>query len=939
MNKIITCGFGENVIQRLAGHIVDNFAADGRDLSRLAVVFGGRRPALFLRQELARITGKSYLSPRFFSAEEFIRWLLTEHEDFANISELEACYTIYNLIREHTPEILPENDSFADFLPWAREIASFIDELDLEDVPPDKLAEVQASAQIGFEAPEKINILLSGIIVLRRAYHRTLKERRLYSRGLMYLEAARQIKNILPQEFEQIIFGNLFYLHNTEKQIIKHLYTKNMAQLFFQRDGGSWPILDKLGAELNCRIMPEDKTKPAYKLNIYKGFDTHSQAGIVNSEILPKLNDCENTVIVLPQSGSLIPLLTEIAPRVKNFNVSMGFPLNRSPVYTLFQDIFRAQATSKEGAYYTRDYLKVMLNPLIKNLDLTGRPATTRILCHKLEEILLGREETSISGSLFLKLADTEGLRELYTLAAELIGQGTTKQELESLLRQIHDFAFRCWEKINNFSSLADLLTEFLDLLINKSFPGSYPLNLEIIERIYGLKDQLAGAKYRQETFQPQEIFKIFSQLLCREVISFSGSPLAGLQVLGLLETRTLSFRNVIVLDANEGTLPRLRTTEPLVPRQIMVNLGLNRYEQEEEIQRYHFLRLVSGAKNVHLIYNDSPEKEKSRFLEELIWSRQKRKKSLTVAPARQARFQIDALPPKGGMPKSPAAAALLADFEFSPSSIDTYLNCPLQFYYQYVLRLEEKGELLAEPESREIGNFIHNLLEDTFRPFLARKPLIDDTFRKKFQQEFSRQFEQKMKKRLGADAFMVKDIMRHRLQKFLAKESERDVKKILCLEDSSLGSPITLAGKKVCFKCRVDRIDLLSDDTVLVLDYKTGSGSQTPAALRTLEKMPLDRQAIKEKIHSFQLPVYYHFARRKFSRSALNAALYNLRTTELNYLINPKKLEELGQVMDICLKALEVIVEEIRNPGIDFTADETNPRLCEYCPFFYLCR
>ena len=85
--------------------------------------------------------------------------------------------------------------------------------------------------------------------------------------------------------------------------------------------------------------------------------------------------------------------------------------------------------------------------------------------------------------------------------------------------------------------------------------------------------------------------------------MAFSGSPLKGLQILGLLETRSLSFDNVIVMDVNEGTLPKLRVYEPFIPREVMVNLKLNRLEQEEEIQRYQLMRLISSAQKVHLVY------------------------------------------------------------------------------------------------------------------------------------------------------------------------------------------------------------------------------------------------------------------------------------------------------------------------------------------------
>ena len=109
-------------------------------------------------------------------------------------------------------------------------------------------------------------------------------------------------------------------------------------------------------------------------------------------------------------------------------------------------------------------------------------------------------------------------------------------------------------------------------------------------------------------------MFRIFMNKLDHKPIAFSASPLKGLQILGLLETRSLNFENVLILDVNENSLPKLKIYEPLVPREVMISLGLNRLEKEEEIQRYQFKRLLSGARKVYLIYEESSKKEKAGF-------------------------------------------------------------------------------------------------------------------------------------------------------------------------------------------------------------------------------------------------------------------------------------------------------------------------------------
>lgn len=941
MDRVITYNFGEDFIANLADWLQRTYLTRANDLSRLAIVFGGKRPALFLKRELARKIKKSYIPFRFFSIDEFVGYILGGRGSFFRIPDLDASYIIYNLAKEHAPQILTTREEFSQFLPWAREIAAFIDELDLEDVQTKSLEDIQVSAEIGYEIPESINTLLQNIISIRDAYHKALRMRNAYSRGLRWLEASKVIDETDLDEFEKILFCGFFYLHKTEEKIFKCLYEKDRAILFFQKDERPWPVLDKLAQKLACRIEPKNKTKPTYSLNISKGFDTHSQVGLVR-ENLKKIENFDNTVIVLPDANSLIPLLSEITHRVEGLNVSMGYPLKRSSLYGLFKSIFKAQATRKKDAYYTKDYLKVLLHPLVKNLMIAQNPAVTRVLAHKVEEILEGKEKTALSGSLFVKLDDIQNLKEIYHLAADTLGRMDIEQatdEFQKILPEVHQVAFRIWEAITNFSQFASTLEQFLNLLLAKSFVGSYPINLKIVEKIYAIKDELKKLEFSDQNFTRDDIFKIFDQKLETEIISFAGSPLKGLQILGLFETRSLSFDNVIMMDANESLLPKLRVYEPLIPRQIMVSLGLNRLEQEEEIQRYHFMRLISCSKNVWLVYDDSPEKLRSRFLEELIWQRQKEERSLEVITQPRARFNVEVLPKKGTMKKSKQVIEFLEDLRYSPSSIDTYLNCPLQFYYQYVLGLREKEELLDAPQGKDIGDFIHGLLEDTYREFLDKKPFIDDKFKNRFFKEFNRRFDQDLKKRMGPDAFMVKDIMDYRLKKFLDNEQQREVKRVVSLEDESLGGRIKLADSSFQFKCRIDRIDELEDSTILILDYKTGAATKAPTKLAKLESIEMDRRSIKETIRSFQLPLYYYFVRRKFKDLKLNAALYNLRNLDFAFFIRPEAVDTADRVMGICIKALGFILAEILNPQVDFEADESRERYCEYCPFFYLCR
>lgn len=944
MERVITYNLNEDFIGNIAGFIHDNFLKQGRDISNFSFVFGGKRSVLFLKKELAKKTKKGFLSPRFFSVDEFIEYIISKKHPFIKISDLDACFIIYKLSLEIAPEILAGREGFSQFMPWAREIISFIDQLDLEDVGAGSLKNIQEKASIGYDVPENINHLLASIITIRKAYHQTLEKKNTYSRGLSYLLASRYIKEMDFREFERIFFCGLFYLHKVEQDIISYLYDTKKAMLFFQGDKSEWSVLDKISQNISCPISPREKQQPGYNLCIQSGFDVHSEVCLVR-EILRKIKKLNNTVIVLPQPENLIPLLSEISPLIEDLNISMGYPLKRSSLYSLFECVFTAQNTKKEGKYYTRDYLRALSHPLIKNLKVFFRPSLTRVLVHKIEEILLGIEKTTLGGSLYIKLSDLRNSRELYDLAMltmKKMDMEVSRDELKESVLFLHNILFEIWEDTGNFYGFSLSLERFLNVLIEKSFLENYPLNLKMAEKVFSIKDELNNAAFNKEPFSKEEVFKIFENKLGGEMISFSGSPLKGLQILGLFETRCLSFENVIFMDVNESVLPNLRIYEPLIPREIMISLGLNRLEKEEEIQRYQFRRLIASAKNVYLIYQDRSDREKSRLIEELIWEAQKKTNSFDALSVPHAGFKVKVLPKSLEIKKDPKLIEFLGGYEYSSSSINTYMHCPLRFYYQYVLGLRQKEDLLEEPEGADIGNFIHELLEGAFAKFIGSRPYIGEEFKKEFFVSLDKKFAEDFEKKMRSDSFLIKEIIDFRMKRFLEHEKKRDVRGIICLEGTFRGK-IKFSGRAFKFKAIIDRIDRLADGSILIIDYKTGNADIMPRLDTDKAEAPdFTREALRDSVKSFQLPLYVYLAANdgKYSDTKINACLYSIKDLSLNQLF--KKGEEpadTAKLMDLYLKALGSIIKDILNPKIPFKADESEAYRCDNCPFFYLCR
>ncbi|MCF7874233.1 MAG: PD-(D/E)XK nuclease family protein, partial [Candidatus Omnitrophica bacterium] len=854
--------------------------------------------------------------------------------------DLELYYLIYQISKNKLSFLEKEQVSFSKFLSWAKEIAAFVDQLDLEAIEGASLLDVEKSAAIGYEIPEGINRLLENIVSIRRDYHSFLRKNNLYSRGLVYLDAAEKIDKENLTEFDEVFFCDLFYLYKTESKVVTKLYQSGKSSCIFQGSDKRWPVLAKNSKLLKQPIKPPKKETVSPNINFYQGFDTQSQVCLAK-EILKNIKEKDKTLILLPNPETLIPLLSEASPQLKDFNISLGYPLAKTSLSALFSYLFDSHNSRKNNSYYSKDYLKVLKHPLIKNILIVEDPLVTRILAHKIEEALTGVFSSSVGGAIFVSLHSIEEDQKIYKeyqKTLNSLGYNLSLADYRRIITQIHNLFFRGWEKADNFEKFSSQLKLVLDCLSTHQLISKFPLELKALDAFYKIRENFSSLSFSNQTFAVGQIWDIFKQRVESNRISFVGSPLSGTQVLGLFETRALQFKNVIVLDANEGVIPKLKITEPLIPAEVMMSLGLPALSKEEEIQRYHFMRLIESAKDVSLIWAKNQTLEKSRFIENIIWQKQKEKNKVDLGSIPQLSFALSF--PKSSQPvkKNSQIIKFLKNSVYSASRINTYLECPLQFYYKYVLGLTEKKDLLEGIEDSQIGTFIHQLLFELYTKFLGKKPVFDQKFNSYFKEVFNQKYDKEIVPRMQSDSFLLKEIIKARLDKFFEQEKERssDIIKIEALE-KEYTDKLKIDEIELSFRYIVDRIDLSKEDGFLIIDYKTGGRDVVPAKLNSLEKMDYCRQEIRTKIKSFQLPLYYYFIQERFKENKVNAYVYNLRTAKRTSFISLADWPRREKVLDSCLRALKFILNEMFDPKVPFSPDKDSRR-CQYCPFYNLC-
>ncbi|MBF0494482.1 MAG: hypothetical protein HQL28_05060, partial [Candidatus Omnitrophica bacterium] len=530
MNKHINFDMSGNFIGDIVDYVSREYLDKGRALDRIAFVFEGKRPSLFLKKALSERIGRPYSAPISFSIEEFVKYVLLKKTDIADLPAMETYYTIYKTAKALKAGLVKKREKFSEFLPWAREAAAFIDLLDLEDIEPEKLSNIQASATIGFDVPDNINALLKNITLIRDAYHKTLLEKKMFSRGFKYLSAARAINEIKFDEFDVVIFAGFFFMHKTVSDIIGGVCGQGKGVLINNGDQGSgFRVQGSLSEVRRPACTLPDKTNDQRlttndqrSLRLYAAFDKHSQVCLAR-EILKNVDDLSDTVIVLPDPDSMIPLVSELGGQFGDFNVSLGYPLKRSSLYSLFEHVFRAQKTKKNGEYYSKDYLAALSQPIMKNLRIAENPAVTRIIVHKIEEALLGTESAGINNSIFLSLDDVledeklfKALEAALNEAGEKIGEGAIK----AILEKLHRLLFGLWENIESFRELAAALDEFLAEVIARSKLEEYPINIKIAQRLYSLKEEFENASFSAEHFEKEDIFKLFRGIVENEILA-----------------------------------------------------------------------------------------------------------------------------------------------------------------------------------------------------------------------------------------------------------------------------------------------------------------------------------------------------------------------------------------------------------------------------------
>ncbi|MFZ5813226.1 MAG: PD-(D/E)XK nuclease family protein [Thermodesulfobacteriota bacterium] len=692
-------------------------------------------------------------------------------------------------------------------------------------------------------------------------------------------------------------------------------------------------------------------------IRFHEGYDLHSQL-LAFSRELAEAPDISDAAVVLPDTGLLMPVLHHL-PR-RDVNISMGYPLARSSVSRLIETILRLQETRLgPGRYSWRAFLELVRHPYLKMLKVDDAEPL-RPLFHAWEAVVR-------RGGRYLDpfaLPEPGGDEDAESGEAM---DAAKRNAVRALADRVRHVCLTAFEDAATPRQLGDALAGLVGLLLDEEHSGDiwerFLIDAECLFRVAGgIIPALRGGDLADEHFPQRTLFTLLRGLVQAERAAFEAEPLSGLQVLGMLETRLLSFSRVYVLDAVEDLLPGVAPHDPLLPDALRHLLGLADSRQRDVVAAYTFFRLIMGASEVVLFYragvqsaglfDDKPQR--SRFVEQLLWEVEKRRGKIIEPgepPLSTVSLPLRAIPGReAAVDKTPAvrqALSRILDRPLSSSLLDDYLLCPLRFYYRRVLRLSPLEEVAEEGDVAELGILVHAVLRETFTPFLDRAVTGADISA----QALCNRFEAALDAApffavLPPDARLILlRTGRMRLRRYLAEMPPTTPMSL----ETPLSAVLAAAGREWLFTGTIDRVDR-REDGLYILDYKTGKPRKPGGALwedETFWGRIGDRAAIedlgllaevRERVSSVQLPLYAHLYAVTRGEMPVQAACVELRASG----------EEIGLFGDKTPMEVRRAAISERTPAlVDYLLRHATgaprflpqpSRACSWCDFTGLC-
>jgi len=947
----------------LIASIASGLRGMGKDYSRKWVVFPEKRPAYYLRKKLAEREKTGFLPPRAGSLDEFVDEVYSGRLGHGDrpIDTLDAVAMLFEIHRSSTDRLGRDHFLSADnFFSLGTKLFNDLEELNAAAVNKESLLVSDRWAEEVI--PRETVSRLQSLSFFYERFYEALAARGFSTQSSRYRRVVEEIRLELFADIDEIVFAGFFSLTKVEADLLRIMMAWDKCTFYFLRGKGIESVFSKLDIAAGAFRKALEEADPAPPLEFTKSADTHGQVFALNKVLDDILREPERLnekqVIVLPASETLFPLYQQTLSGLseEDFNISLGYPLSRTPVFSFFDKLLELlQSKDEEGRIYVPHYLRFVLHPYTKNVYFPGpekRADLTRILFHALEEELTRRRTQA-----FWSLAELEndaGIRETIQDRVRNLENAPVVSALIEHLRSIHAQTLALFAEIRDVGDFAEKMIRILNYIYENSTARLHYFFHPYAEAFVSQLSALARSLLREIVFDEKtSYFNLFRKVIASGSVPFYGTPLRGLQVLGFWETRCIPFEEVYALDMNEETIPSSKRADSLLPFAARKELGLPTYQDLERRMEYYLDTLVKGAKKVHFFFIENNDREKSRFVEKLIWERQKQEREpQSDRYLNSVRYEVALETGKTeAVNKTQEMVEYLRRFTFSATSLDAYVACPLQFYYAYVLKLREKEEITERMEKKDIGTFVHSILEEYFKKFAGRRVRETDLGAAELETLIDRQFNVEYGGSLSGSAYLMKLQVRRHLLEFITDyqipiirglgEKGRELR-ILSLEQR-IGTERSVDGKVFKLAAKVDRVETRGEE-LYILDYKTSAAEKYLGI--NFKKLDLDkRETWGQAVASLQLPLYHmiYSQARKVPAERIHGRFVMVGKSRLSPRIECSPFNEEDEnvrwdQIQKMEKLVDRLLQELADPGAVFDPAPSSAGSCDRCPYNCLC-
>lgn len=874
------------------------------------VVFPHDRPKRYLAEAfqvaMQEQGGKACLLPAMYSVRELFTQLRAKAvpggETPARISRLEQVSLLYRLCqeiaeRDHTSPLYSKltEQGAAGFFPWGEQLADLLEECLVQGIEAQDLAHAEQDVS-PFAAA-----LLASLGQIFTAYVEAMHSQKLSSPGLdaFWLAAHPEVLRVSPLlNGRCVILVGFNALSGAEEKVFRELWQLGAHIVLHSdpalategsRGGSHWSCgahktwMHKWGASVLCRVPPAG-TSP--QLHFFSGYDLHSQLQALAHDLTATPTSGINAkAVALTHPELLLPVLHHLPD--KQCNISIGYPLSRTLLHKLLEtSMHAAEAMDSQERIPWRLLAEISRHPWLCQLQ-TGQDSLHEVLWHMERHICRG--------------APWQDPKKLVEAVLEEI---QAPPDIASLLHSLMDVLLYGWKRAKTLEDMASCLEKLCELFVlyGDTVWQRFLLDAECLYRLGAHTiPELRENSLANEPLPMPLRHTMLRSVLRAERVPFEADPITGLQVLGMLETRLLHFEHVFVLDATDDHLPGAPKSEGLLPDSLRALLGLPDNQYREELAAHTFFRLLAGARHVHLYWQEGVEakglldakKERSRFIEALIWAlEQKEGRVFTAGSAPLHSASLKLVPPertKRSIEKGEAQHKALQAFlekPLSASSLDAYIRCPLAFYYTYLAKLREPDAVNEGDDPPAVGELLHKVLYEAYVPLVGKELEAGHMDITRLHSLFLQQLETSplLESLPPESVVMLKVAGLERLRRYLAAQGPLRVQALEQSMQAPLwdGSPYRIQG-------RLDRVDI-RDQGPYIVDYKSGRIPKLSShlldeelwhncanSLVLPEAQPEFLERVQGAISSIQLLVYTHLYSKNLKTVPYNAVWADL--------------------------------------------------------------